>query len=190
VRISRRALPNLVTGARLALLPVLWVVALLGHATALGWLLLLAWATDALDGFLARRLGTASPGGSRLDTIGDHLLLVSTLVWVVMLEPEFVRAEAGVLSAVLLLWIASLVATWIRFRRFADLHLYSSKAAVFLVAVFTIHLFLLPGYSRTFLYVSAVVCILAALEALAVVLTRDEVDEHLGSILRRDRSQS
>jgi len=189
VNLSRRALPNLVTGVRLALLPVLWLLALLGHTTALGWLLLLAWVTDVLDGFLARRLRVTSRRGSRLDTVADHLLLVSMLAWVLMLEPGFVREQAWVLGLIVLFWAASLVAVWIRFRRFADLHLYSSKAGVFAAVVFTIHLLIAADYSILFFYLAGGICLLAAIESLAVVLLRDEVDEHIGSILRRDRSR-
>jgi phosphatidylglycerophosphate synthase len=72
-----RSAADFFSALRIALLPLLWVVAVLGHARVLAWLLLVAWSTDAIDGFLARRSGKSSPGGSRLDTIADHLLFVS-----------------------------------------------------------------------------------------------------------------
>lgn len=55
-----RSLPNLLTGARLLLVLLLWVLALRGEAVWVGIGVAAAWATDALDGFLARRLNAAT----------------------------------------------------------------------------------------------------------------------------------
>ncbi|KKZ12432.1 MAG: hypothetical protein TE42_04655 [Candidatus Synechococcus spongiarum SP3] len=45
------------------------------------WLLMLAAATDAVDGWLARRSGGGSPWGARLDPLCDKLLLLAPLLW-------------------------------------------------------------------------------------------------------------
>ena len=68
--------PNLVTGVRLLLVP-LFGLFLKHERWALGlWLCLLLVATDALDGFLARRLGQRSELGSYLDPLADKLLVL------------------------------------------------------------------------------------------------------------------
>jgi cardiolipin synthase (CMP-forming) len=184
-RIGLRSAANLFSALRIALLPVLWGVAIAGHPRILAWLLLLAWSTDAIDGFLARRSGKASPGGSRLDTIADHLLFLSMGIWVVMLRPDFVAEQLAPILAWLVLWAAALIVGLVRFRRLADLHLWSSKVAVFLVVVFTVHLFLVETYSTVFFHVTVSVCVLAAVEMLIVHLGRDRPDEHIGTVLRR-----
>lgn len=62
---------NLLTVARLFLLPV----AVYGLATGRDYVaagaITLAWLTDLADGFLARRLGPANPQGRSLDTVVD-----------------------------------------------------------------------------------------------------------------------
>lgn len=178
-----RTIPNWLSGLRLAALPVLWGVALAGNAVWLGWLLLAAWTTDVLDGYLARRWGVESAWGSRLDTIGDHLLLFSMLAWVALLEGDFVRAEAVALTVWLGLWIGALVFGWVKFRRFADLHLYSSKVAVFLAVTFIIHLFIADGYSTAFFYAAVTAGVVSSLEMVAVMSRRQRVDEKIGSLL-------
>jgi cardiolipin synthase (CMP-forming) len=180
-----RSAADLFSWLRIALLPLLWVIAVVGHARLLALLLLVAWATDVIDGFLARRSGKASPSGSRLDTIADHLLFVSMGIWVVMLRPGFVAEQAVLILIWLALWLAALMIGLVRFRRMADLHLWSSKLAVFLVVVFTVHLFLVETYSTVFFYVTVSVCVLAAVEMLIVQLGRDRPDEHIGTVLRR-----
>lgn len=176
--------PNLLTALRLASLPVLWALAVGGNAFWVGVLLAAAWLTDILDGLLARRLDATTPLGSRLDTLADHLLFGSMLAWVVLLRPGFLREQAMLLLVWGILWLGALGVGWIRFRRFADLHLYSSKAATVAAALFVIHLFLAAEYSRPVFYAAIGVCSAAALEMLLVLATRDRVDERIGTIFK------
>ncbi len=77
------SLPNLITIARILLIPVIcWLLATDDtalHATALG-LYALAAVSDWLDGYLARRLRMGSPLGRMLDPIADKLLVGALLV--------------------------------------------------------------------------------------------------------------
>lgn len=69
-------LPNLITFARLGLLPlILWAIHANDHATAL-WLFVAAGLGDALDGYLARRLHQMTPLGALLDPIADKLTMI------------------------------------------------------------------------------------------------------------------
>lgn len=81
-------IPNAITVVRLLLVPPI-VLCLLDerYGPALG-LFVLAGASDALDGFLAKRFGWTSRLGGLLDPIADKLLLVScylTLTWLGLL---------------------------------------------------------------------------------------------------------
>lgn len=72
-----RHLPNLLTLLRLLLtLPIAWLLLSERFAAAL-WLFAVAGASDALDGFLARRFGWVSRVGSVLDPLADKLLLTN-----------------------------------------------------------------------------------------------------------------
>src|SRR5689334_23366484 len=73
-------LPNVLTFARLLVLPFLIVAILEGrHRTAL-IVFLAAALSDIVDGFLARRFGMSSPLGAYLDPIADKLFLVSSFI--------------------------------------------------------------------------------------------------------------
>jgi CDP-diacylglycerol--glycerol-3-phosphate 3-phosphatidyltransferase len=81
------SLPNLITIARILLIPVICWLLVTGNlplrAVALG-LYALAAVSDWLDGYLARRLDLGSPLGRMLDPIADKLLvgaLLMTLAW-------------------------------------------------------------------------------------------------------------
>jgi phosphatidylglycerophosphate synthase len=181
-------LPNLLTASRLVLLPVLWGLALLGEAVWLGIGVMAASITDMLDGYLSRRWNQTSEFGARLDSVADHLLAVSTTLWLVLLRPFFFREQKWAL----ILWAAFallvLLVSWLKFRRFVNLHLYTSKAAVILAFLFGVPLLVLGRYHPVHFWITLAACTLAAAESLAVILTRDRVDENIGSILVRRRS--
>ena len=76
-------LPNIITLARILLVPIFVVIyiwpgdsAYLVAAVLFG----LAAATDWLDGYLARRLNQTTPFGAFLDPVVDKLIVVSALV--------------------------------------------------------------------------------------------------------------
>ncbi len=79
-------LPNAITLSRIALVPVL-ILALKGRhfGTALA-IFLVAGVSDALDGFLAKRLNMTSRLGAILDPAADKILLVSAYVMLTVLE--------------------------------------------------------------------------------------------------------
>ena len=63
----------------LAVVPIVWAVAADQHLIALA-LFMLAAASDAVDGVIARRSGTSGPRGALLDPLADKLLVLGTLV--------------------------------------------------------------------------------------------------------------
>lgn len=91
-------MPNLVSGLRLALIPVfLWLVlAKEADAVAFG-VLMVAGLTDWLDGYLARRLDQQTRLGELLDPIADRLYILAVVIalgmrdivpwWLVLLVP-------------------------------------------------------------------------------------------------------
>ena len=79
-------IPNLLTMGRVVLIPIfLWF---LDRQTPVDcfWaaiIFTLAALTDALDGYLARRLGVVSVLGKFLDPLADKLIVMASLVWMV-----------------------------------------------------------------------------------------------------------
>lgn len=176
-------IPNILSLARLLVfLPILWLLALHGQPVWLGAVLAGALFTDILDGRLARRLNQVTALGSRLDSIADNTLLVSAVVWLLMLRPEVIHGRHGmVLALSVALWAASIVIGWVRFHRFANLHLYSDKTAAVVGGVFLVTAFML-GFHAWLFYLAAAISALANIEGIVLLITRYEVNEHMGSI--------
>jgi cardiolipin synthase len=73
-------IPNLITIGRLCLVPLIVWLILAPQPVAAFWVFVLAGASDAVDGFLARRLDVRSEIGAYLDPLADKALLVSIYV--------------------------------------------------------------------------------------------------------------
>lgn len=94
------ALPNLITYLRIAAVPLVMVVMQdesKERAFAAAIIFGLASITDAVDGYLARRLGLVSAIGQLLDPLADKLLVMGTLLVLVQLD----RVSAGLAFAIL-----------------------------------------------------------------------------------------
>jgi len=178
-------LPNQLTLLRMLAVPVLWVFALLEWRTPLGVGLAIAGSTDVLDGFLARRMRRTTRIGSQLDSIADMVLVVSIVIWLLLIRPDLFREHGLILVLWSALGLLTLAVGWLRFRRFANLHLYSAKAAGVIGHIFAIYMLLFDGPAAPFFWVAIGAGFLATTESLLFLLLRSRVDEKTGTLLRR-----
>jgi phosphatidylglycerophosphate synthase len=72
--------PNILTAVRVVMAGVIAWLLWQGEFFAAGTLIVIAAATDGLDGLLARRLGQSSLGGSLFDLVADQLLFMPSLI--------------------------------------------------------------------------------------------------------------
>lgn len=182
--------PNLLTALRLVLLPFLWFAALAGYGWWLGLGVLVAFLTDVLDGFVARWTGQTSPFGAQFDSLADNLLAPSALVWLVLLAPEVYREHPVLAGVAIVMYAAAMAVGWLKFRRFGNLHLISSKVAGVFMYLFAAHTFMRGAYSPPFFYLTAGAHIISSTEAFFVQLLHGHVDEHMGSLLLARRRRS
>ena len=105
-------LPNLITIARILLVPIMvWAIASQEMAIAF-FLFLAAGLSDAVDGFLAKHFGMASELGAYLDPLADKVLIVSIYVslgiteaiprWLVILV---VSRDFLIVGGIMLAWV-------------------------------------------------------------------------------------
>lgn len=80
VRAPLSLLPNVITLARLLAVPITVYLILQEQFVVAFWLFIAAGVSDAVDGYLAKRLDVVSEVGSYLDPLADKALLVSVYV--------------------------------------------------------------------------------------------------------------
>jgi cardiolipin synthase (CMP-forming) len=162
---TRLSIPNLVTLGRIILVPIVVWAIMSGEMRAAFFLFLVAGISDAVDGFLAKRLHMASELGALIDPLADKALIVSIYVALgiagalpISLVILVVSRDIMIISGFMLSWLvgkpmpvrplpvsklntvaqillATLVLAEQGFRFDADL---ASKVAVGLVAILTL----------------------------------------------------
>jgi cardiolipin synthase (CMP-forming) len=106
------SIPNLITLARILLIPVI-IWAITSGAMRIAFVLFLAAGiSDAIDGFLAKRFGMVTELGTYLDPLADKAMIVSIYValgiaeaiprWLVILV---VSRDIMIVGAVILSWL-------------------------------------------------------------------------------------
>lgn len=176
-------LPNLITAFRFVLVPVLWTLALGGLTELVGFGILLGGLSDAVDGYLARRLDQVSEFGSKFDSIADQFLQLSAIGWIFILQPEIFSDNSALSLIALATYLLSLLVGIFKFRRIANLHLYLSKIAAVFLFTFVVHAFIAGQYSPVLFLFASAGFILSSAETLVLQLISDSVDEHMGSLL-------
>lgn len=152
-------LPNGITAARMAGTAALLLVRPLTPGFYI--LYTLTGLTDVLDGWIARRTGTASDFGARLDSAADLLFYTVVLcrlfpILDARMPPEIWYA----VGVVLLLRLLGYAVAAVRYRRFAALHTKLNKLTG--LCVFSIA-YLLD--SPALVPVCCLICLLAAIAA-------------------------
>jgi CDP-diacylglycerol--glycerol-3-phosphate 3-phosphatidyltransferase len=176
-------IPNRISIARLAFLPVLWLFALLRLPVYLGWGALISYLSDILDGYVARRLNQRTALGSKLDSLADNLSILSGLIWFAMLKPEIYREHGLLWGLAIALYLASMLVGIVKFKRFANLHLESSRLGSIPLTAFVVHTFVADHYSPLLLYIAVGVFMISSAEGLLLQLLSRQVDEHMRSIV-------
>jgi cardiolipin synthase len=109
---TKLSIPNLITLARILLVPVvIWAITS-GEMRIAFLLFFAAGASDAVDGFLAKRFGMVTELGAYLDPLADKAMIVSIYValgiaeaiprWLVILV---VSRDIMIVGAVMLSWL-------------------------------------------------------------------------------------
>ncbi|MDH3559688.1 MAG: CDP-alcohol phosphatidyltransferase family protein [Gammaproteobacteria bacterium] len=160
--------PNLLSASRLIAAPFLLYLAWTDRPNLFLALLALTLLSDAIDGFVARRLHVASELGTRLDSWGDLVtyLVIPVCAW--WLWPEIIRREAGFVLLVLVAFIAPLIAGLLKFRRLTSYHTWSAKTVAVLMSVAIFFLFI-ADIAWPFRCAVILLC-LSACEELAITL--------------------
>lgn len=89
MRRGTRNIPNILSLSRIVLSFGMFFVA--QKPRVLFWVIVVCGITDALDGFLARRLHCESDLGARLDSLGDLLFFSALVLYVVRYQMDAIQ---------------------------------------------------------------------------------------------------
>ena len=186
---NRKLLPNLLSGARIALMPALLMSALAGSRLWFIALVCLTLTTDALDGFLARRLNAYSDLGRKLDSAADYVALMTGATGIALLWPDIMHRELSWVLAGLSAFFAVLVFGFTRFGRALGYHTWATKVLAVATAASLIPL--LGGWTARPFHAMVVLQFFASAEQMAIAILLPHYRGEMPTVwhaLRRSRA--
>jgi CDP-diacylglycerol--glycerol-3-phosphate 3-phosphatidyltransferase len=159
-------LPNLISGCRLVTTPILLVLAWYGYGKTFLVGATACFASDVLDGYLARRLDQRSALGARLDSVSDFVLYITLPLGAWWLWPAIVRRESPFVLTVLASCVLPPLVALGKFHALTSYHTWGVKFAALLVGGSAIMLF--AGAPAWLFHLAVPVSVLAALEEIAI----------------------
>ena len=135
--------------------------------------------SDIIDGFIARKTGTTSRLGAKLDSMAD-MIMVGVLLVVLYPIVSITTAILLWIISIAIIRIASMVVALKKYKTFAMLHTYGNKITGLVLFIFPI---LLPYIHTTVLmYIICAVASISAIEELIIQLTSSQLQLNKQSI--------
>lgn len=166
---------------RILAIPFLLVFLIMGNRELFTWFLLVSYSTDAIDGFLARRLNLSSARGAQLDSIGDQATLVAGLFGLLVFENQFIRENLTLIIIAFVPYLIQMAIAFWKYGKTTAFHTYLAKASAILQAVFILWtLFFGPVY--WLFYTMIAVGILETIEEITLIFMYDQWVEDVRGI--------
>jgi CDP-diacylglycerol--glycerol-3-phosphate 3-phosphatidyltransferase len=139
---------------RILAAPFLFALIWYDQRLIFSWLLLVSYSTDAIDGFLARKLKITSPRGSQLDSFGDQITLIVGLVGLYYFETDFIRTNLVLIGIVFIPYIIQMIIAYSKYGKATAFHTYLAKLSAVMQSVFILwSLFFSPEYSLFYIMI-------------------------------------
>jgi CDP-diacylglycerol--glycerol-3-phosphate 3-phosphatidyltransferase len=172
--------PNILTGIRFAIAPILLLLAWNGYPRVFLVVLMLSFLTDVLDGYLARSLGQETQLGSMLDTWADVVIYITMPISAWWLWPEIMRQEAPFVVLAVMSFVLPAVVGIVKFGSFTHYHTWGVKIAAICVGT-SVTIAFAGGPTWPF-RLATPICILAALEQMAITFVLSKSRSNVRSL--------
>ena len=157
---------------RIFAVPFLLVLLWVDHRLLFSWLLLLSYSTDAIDGFLARKLKITSPRGSQLDSVGDQLTFTLGLIAVFYYEADFIQTNIVLIAVAFTPYIIQMIIAYFKYGKATAFHTYLAKLSAIVQSAFILwSLFFSPEYSL--FYIMIIIGLLETIEEITLIFMYD-----------------
>ena len=181
-----RFIPNILSASRLVAVPFLLYLAWSGHTNLFLGLLALSLLSDALDGYLSRKLQVASDFGTRLDSWGDMATYLTIPLCAWWLWPDIIKKESVFVTIAIASYVLPILAGLVKFQKIPSYHTWGAKTAAVIMsaAIFILFIVEYPWPFR----LAAIFQALVALEEILITLRLSELQDNVKSLLhlRRD----
>ena len=153
---------------RIAAAPLLIILLVVNERNLFTWFLLISYCTDAIDGFIARKLKITSSRGSQLDSFGDQITFMLGLVAILIFEIDFVKANYILIIVSFSPYIIQMLIAFIKYGKATAFHTYLAKLSAIVQSFFILWLLFFEPINWLF-YVMLVLGILETIEEITLI---------------------
>lgn len=129
-------IPDWFSFYRLVAAPLLIVLLILQERELFSWFLLISYATDFIDGKLARWLKVVKPEGSQIDSLGDQITFLLGVAGVMVFEWAFIREHYWVIIIAFSPYVLQMILAWLKYGKLTAFHTYLAKFSALVQAFF------------------------------------------------------
>ncbi|HMU44876.1 MAG TPA: CDP-alcohol phosphatidyltransferase family protein [Chitinophagaceae bacterium] len=166
-------LPDWLSFYRVAAFPFLLLLVVLNERSVFSWFLLVSYATDAVDGMIARRLKITSARGAQLDSLGDQLTFIAGIAALFVFETTFMKQQLGLLLLAFSPYLLQLIIAYFKYGKATAFHTYLAKLSAIIQSLFIlILLFFGPVY--WLFYSMLIIGLLETIEEIALIFMYDK----------------
>lgn len=158
---------------RIAAVPVLIYLIWVDQREIFTWLLGVSYATDVVDGYLARKLKISSARGSQLDSYGDQLTLVVAVLGLIAFETAFMKENYLLILIAFIPYIIQMLLAFRKYGKATAFHTYLAKLSAVIQGVFILWL-LFFGPVYWLFYTMIVIGILETIEEITLIYMYDK----------------
>ena len=157
---------------RIASAPILLLLLWFEKQEIFTWLLLISYCTDAIDGFIARKLQITSARGSQLDSFGDQITFIIGLIGILVFEFEFIQENYTLIVISFSPYILQMILAVLKYGKATAFHTYLAKLSAIIQSIFILWLLFFEPIYWLF-YVMIILGILETIEEITLIYMYD-----------------
>lgn len=167
-------IPNIITSYRLLVDPLILYFIIADKENLFAIFLIINLLSDALDGFLARKLKQETEIGAKLDAFADNFTYVLAFIGIFVFRMEDIRPHMISFIVMIIMLVSTVIVSLIKFRKFPTYHLYTTKAGGYIEGGFFICLFTI-GFITPYYYLVVAWAIMGSIECIIINLLIPEM---------------
>ena len=171
-------IPNIISASRLIIDPLILYFIISGRENLYAIFLTINLVSDALDGFLARKLKQETELGAKLDGFADNFTYVLAFIGIFVFRMDDIRPHLVSFIIMVTMLVSTVIVSLIKFGKFPSYHLYTTKIGGYIEGIFFISLFTI-GLIKPYYYFMVAWAIMGAIECIAINLLIPEMRSNI-----------
>lgn len=161
--------PNFLSFYRLVTFPlILWFI-YVEKENFFALFLCINLITDVLDGLIARMFNLKTKFGAKLDSLADNGTFIAAFVGIFTFKINELSQSIWMLWLFIAFFILGLIISFIKFKQYPSLHLFSTKIAGYIQGIFIFVLFAW-GYAPYLFYLAMILGYISHIEEVIILL--------------------